>query len=419
MLLRFVTLACSLAAAVSAAPTKRQDAWPFAPFKTSGRDIVNTKGDKVVYAGTNWPGHNDASFPEGLQYQSIETIVSKIKSLGMNVIRLTYSIEMVDDIYSNNPNSTLKNALVRAIGSENATIVLDQIIQNNPSFSESTTRLDVFDAVAAECYKQQILVHLDNHVSKAEWCCSTGDGNAWFGSEDFNVENWRRGNAFMADHAKAWPAYVSQGLRNEFRDPSNPALNYGWDSWYENVIPTADAVNAANPDALIFYSGLNFDTDLRNVTAGLPLTDDGKAFIIEDFSYADKIVFELHNYNNNLGDSNCANFNLYSQGYNAMDTSSTTTAKNIAPVVLTEFGFEQTDTEYQRPYAQCIKEYLTGLPGGPGGWIQWAVGGSYYIRTGTQDFEETWGLLSHDWSDWRSQVTVENYFEPFVQATLN
>lgn len=52
---------------------------------------MNTKGDKVVYAGTNWPGHNDASFPEGLQYQSIETIVSKIKSLGMVSSRLTSS----------------------------------------------------------------------------------------------------------------------------------------------------------------------------------------------------------------------------------------------------------------------------------------------------------------------------------------
>lgn len=284
---------------------------------------------------------------------------------------------MIDDIYSNSTNSSLSGSLNRALGAENATIVLQQILEHNPLFSESTTRLEVFDAVAAECLKQEILVHLDNHVSKGEWCCSTGDSNAWFGSADFDVANWRRGNAFMAEHAKSWPAYVSQGLRNELRDPSDPTLNYGWDSWYENVISTADAVNKANPDALIFYSGLNFDTDLRNVTAGLPLTTDGTAFDISSFSYADKIVFELHNYNNNLEDANCANFNLYAQGYNAMDTSSTTTAKNIAPVVLTEFGFPQDDTTYSRPYADCIKEYLTSLPGGPGGWIQWAVGGSY------------------------------------------
>ena len=372
--------------------------------------------------------------PEGLQYQSIATIVSKIKSLGMNVIRLTYAIEMVDDIIAGT-DSSLSGSLNRALGSANGSVVLQQILRNNPTFSASTTRLEVYDAVAAECYKQQLLVHLDNHVSKGEWCCSTGDGNSWFGSEFFNVANWRRGNAYMAGHAKSWPAYVSQGLRNELRDPSNPALNYGWDSWYENVIPTADAVNAANPAPLIFYSGLNFDTDLANVTAGLPLTTDGTAFDKSSFSYADKIVFELHNYNNDLADANCANFNLYKQGYNAMDTSSTTTAKNIAPVVLTEYGFPQDATTYTRPYAQCIKEYLTSLSGGPGGWIQWAVGGSYvsltqtlwkvhslmirqYIRQGTQDYEETWGLLSHDWSSWRSQPAIENYFTPFVQATL-
>lgn len=295
----------------------------------------------------------------------------------MNVIRLTYAIEMVDDIFSNK-NSTLSAALDNALGSVNGSIVLQQILSHNPSFTASTTRLEVYDAVTAECYKQQLLVHLDNHVSKGEWCCSTGDGNAWFGSEFFNVENWRRGNAFMANHAKSWPAYVSQGLRNELRDPNNTALNYGWESWYQNVIPTADAVNAANPDPLIFYSGLHFDTDLANVTAGIPLTPDGSVFDISDFCYADKIVFELHNYNNALADANCANFNLTKSGYNAMDISSTSTAKNFAPVVLTEFGFPQTPTNYTLPYAQCIKEYLTtALPGGPGGWIHWAVGGSY------------------------------------------
>lgn len=41
--------------------------------------------------------------------------------------------------------------------------------------------LKVFDAVAAELAKQQIWVHLDNHISKAMWCCGASDGNAWFG----------------------------------------------------------------------------------------------------------------------------------------------------------------------------------------------------------------------------------------------
>jgi hypothetical protein len=48
-------------------------------------------------------------------------------------------------------------------------------------------------------------VHLDNHMSKAKWCCSTNDGNAWFGDTDFNVAKWKRGLEFMADHVRISP----------------------------------------------------------------------------------------------------------------------------------------------------------------------------------------------------------------------
>lgn len=182
----------------SALPSRRQDGWPYAPFTTSGRDIVNSRGDVVTYAGVNWPGAGETMLPEGLQYQvrkgtmpflahetnitsqSVESIVSKVKSLGMNVIRLTYAIEMIDDIYDDSPNQSLQATLANGLGSENGSTVLQQILANNPQFTESTTRLEVFDAVAAECATQQIYVHLDNHMSKAEWCCSVGDGNAWY-----------------------------------------------------------------------------------------------------------------------------------------------------------------------------------------------------------------------------------------------
>lgn len=186
----------------------------------------------------------------------------------MNVIRLTYAIEMIDDIYDDDPNQSLGLTLSTALGSENGSTVLQQILSNNPQFTEDTTRLQVFDAVAAECNSQQIYVHLDNHMSKAEWCCSVGDGNAWFGDTDFNTDNWKRGLAYMADHAKSWPAFVSTALRNELRDPGENSpvqAKYGWQDWYPNIVAAANGINAANPDPLIFFSGLNFDTDLRNV----------------------------------------------------------------------------------------------------------------------------------------------------------
>lgn len=29
--------------------------WPYGPFRTEGRDIVNARGEKVTWAGVNWP----------------------------------------------------------------------------------------------------------------------------------------------------------------------------------------------------------------------------------------------------------------------------------------------------------------------------------------------------------------------------
>jgi hypothetical protein len=29
--------------------------WPYAPFKTQGRDVVDSNGNAVTWAGVNWP----------------------------------------------------------------------------------------------------------------------------------------------------------------------------------------------------------------------------------------------------------------------------------------------------------------------------------------------------------------------------
>lgn len=200
----------------------------------------------------------------------------------------------------------------------------------------------------------------------------------------------------MANHAKSWPALTSMSLRNELRytDSSTTAnATYGWPDWYANVVPAANGINAANSIPLIFFSGLRYDTDLSPVTAGSDL-GNGSKFLLGNFSYADKIVFELHNYDSSTTSCSEISSALYDGGYNAMDTSTNTTAVNIAPVVLTEFGFAQDNVTYTKPYSTCIEEYLTTLAGGAGGWMQWVIAGSYYIRSGVQDQDETWGMIN-------------------------
>lgn len=170
------------------------------PFETKGRDILDKNGDIFLYKATNWPGHQEIMIPEGLQHASVASIVSWIPKLGLNSVRMTFAIEMIDDIYSNSPNQTLEKSVINALGKDNGTVVLKQILEKNPEFTNQTTRLEVWDAVGKELGKQGVVLHLDNHVSKAFWCCGENDGNGWFGEKYFDVEKWIRGWSFIADH---------------------------------------------------------------------------------------------------------------------------------------------------------------------------------------------------------------------------
>jgi len=157
------------------------------------------------------------------------------------------------------------------------------------------------------------------------------------------------------------------------------------------MIPAAEAVHGNNSDALIFFSGLNYDTDnsffIQNQTW------NGATFTPASYDFQDKIVYEIHNYQNSASSCDDIRPGLYNNAYCAMNLSDPA-CPNYGPTVLTEFGFDQTDGSYTKPYAQCISSIVTEQPGGPGGWMQWALGGSYYIRSGIQDYEETWGKYS-------------------------
>jgi len=121
-------------------------AWsmPDLPLSTSGRWMLDKSGKKFTYAGINWPGHMAAMIPEGIQYQSIPQIVTKLKSLGMNSVRLTYATEMVDDIIDKGGDVSLEKSLTKALGAKNGSEVLKSILKNNGEILKATsTRLQV------------------------------------------------------------------------------------------------------------------------------------------------------------------------------------------------------------------------------------------------------------------------------------
>lgn len=318
---------------------------------------------------------------------------------------------MVDDIIDLGGDVEIKKSFQTVLGLDNGTRVFDAVMKNNPSFAPDITRLQVFDAIAAECEKQQIYVHLDNHVSKAGWCCALNDGNGWFGDQYFDVEKWKRALGFMADHGKSWPNLVSMGLRNELRQ-SGFALD-PWSAWYDSMTAAADAVHKANPDVLIFFSGMYYDSQLAPIFTG-ELMGGNRTFDKDKFAYANKIVLEVHDYD--AGTKNCTykERKLMRNSFGALDrlTPGTTTE---FPLVMSEWGFGQSPDQYTQPYASCLREIL---PDHNVGWMTWVLGGSYYVRNGVQDYDESWGLLDHQWKDWRCPECITKGLQPLVQATF-
>ncbi|PSR87116.1 glycoside hydrolase superfamily [Coniella lustricola] len=422
----FFVFSVSSTAASRSTSTTATTATPFpnGPFTTNASTILGADGSPFVYAGVNWPGAEVVMIPEGLQYQSIATIVSKIQSLGMNTIRLTYATEMIDQVYSNGlKDIPIKTAFVKALGVDEGMRVFQQVVARNPEFNEDTTRLQVYDAIAAECAKHQIYIHLDNHVSKASWCCDPFDGSTWWDDVFFCPAKWTRGLSFMAAFGMQWPNLISMSLYNELRPPfssTKPDLmrTYNWDVWYEQIQAGSKAIHDLNPDVLIFLSGLNGDTDLEPVVDGSPLIPSNTTFQRADFAgYDNKLVLELHSYDILLPVTDCLRYQeeIMQAGYST--ASDSREVANRFPMVMTEWGFKQDNTTWlENTYAICVQEFLGSRIGS--GWMIWVLSGSYYSRKGNHDADESWGLLDHEWSAWRSPDYIEGGLKPLVKQTL-
>lgn len=224
---------------------------------------------------------------------------------------------------------------------------------------------------------------------------------------------------------------MSMSLYNELRPSFNqtsPSFSkvtktYNWAFWYKQIKRGTRAVHDTNPDALIFLSGMLGDMDLQPVVDGTALTPSKKTFDSADFAgYRDKLVLELHSYGIISKVDNCPKYNdnLFEMGYSAQTGTGTGNTTNRFPVVMSEWGFTNDDVTWRSPndtYATCVQRFLKDIVPGAG-WMIWTIGGSYYTRQGDQDHDEVWGLLNHDWSDWRSPGFIEGGLKPLVSKTL-
>ena len=158
---------------LSIIPSSQQRTLQPLPLSSSDRWIVDANNNHVPFVGINWPGAADTMLPEGLGYQSIASIVGKISQTGFNIVRLTFAIEMVDDILDNGGDVTLNETLTNALGQQNGTVVLENIVANNPQFTAETTRLQE-SLLLSHWYKLRRKYVLISSVGFRRCCCRVG-----------------------------------------------------------------------------------------------------------------------------------------------------------------------------------------------------------------------------------------------------
>ncbi|KAL3421207.1 cellulase [Phlyctema vagabunda] len=369
---------------------------------TSGRWIVDSGNKRVKLRCVNWAGHSEVNIPEGLQAQSVDTISAWIASAGFNCVRLTYSIDM-----ALNPNQKVSDSFTSAASTTGTgsalTAVYSKIVSKN-SFISSATVQSTYAKVLTSLNEHGILVILDNHNSHASWCCSTSDGNGWWASASgynadnsryFDTNKWLSGLKAMATFAKSYPNVVGLSLRNELRAVGSQDGNSHAD-WYNYIGQGATAIHSANTDALVIVGGVNYATDLSYLYS--------KPVDRAALGLADKMVWEFHSYswsNSQTGD--CAAYTKTlgdSAGYLLVQNKAYT-----GPLWLSEFGWAQVgQSALEQKYIDCLVKYMSG---NDADWAVWALQGTYYIREGTVNYDESFGLLNKDWNGWRNSSFVK------------
>ncbi|KAH7681718.1 Cellulase protein [Dioscorea alata] len=351
------------------------------PLSTDGRWIINEDGRRVKLACVNWPGHVDTMVIEGLNKQPVDAITAKISSLGFNCVRLTYAIYMLT-------NETSNNITVReSLHSNGLNESVAAISVHNPEIIDLLL-IDAFKAVVDSLSRNNVMVILDNHISKPEWCCGREDGNGFFGDLYFNPDEWIKGLTEMATKFNGVTNVIGMSLRNELRGPRENTID-----WFKYMQRGAEAVHEANKNVIVIMSGLNFDTDLTfliNQTVNL--------------SFKGKHAFEVHWYSfSNPGEWNSGNPNQVCRRIagNVMRKAGFLLGQGF-PLFMSEFGIDQRGVNIEdNRYFPCVLSVLAKLDMD---WALWTLQGSYYTRQGQIGTDETYSVLSYDWVSVRNQT---------------
>ncbi|KAF2297893.1 hypothetical protein GH714_004847 [Hevea brasiliensis] len=320
---------------------------------------------------------------EGLQEQPLKRLVSQLVKHRFNCVRFTWATFMFTR-YAN-------LSVSESFDSLNLTEAKAGIAERNPSLL-SKTLVQAFATVIDELGAQGVMAVLDCQVSKPTWCCGETDGNAFFGDTYFDVREWLQGLTIVAEHFRGKHQVIAISTRNELRGPLSNT-----DDWYKYIFEGASAIHKANPDVLIFASGLSYANDLTFLREK-PLGSN----------FDNKLVYEAHWYPWSWDDRKTWDVELLNEAcyrktqhfINQTGFTNTLDLDNPVPLFVGEFGLDQRGlSRADDHFLSCFLAYASEIDLD---WGLWGFQGSYYFRENKTGMEETFGVMNYLWNRVRS-----------------
>lgn len=290
------------------------------PLSTQGTQIVDANGSSVLLRGVNWFGmETDVHVPHGLWVRDYREILTQIKDIGYNSIRLPFSV----------------NALL----STNISGV-DFSIGNNRDL-QGKTPLQVMDIIIQTAASLNLLIILDCHRLNDQRI-----PELWYG-DGFTEADWINLWKTLANRYKNQWNVVGADLKNEPHGVASWGTNDLRTDWRLAAERCGNAILTENPNWLIIVEGVE-----KNVP-GQQLTGHWWGGNLEGvrnyplrLSVPNKLVYSPHEYGPGVFNSPWFDeptfpqnlFNRWQKGFFYIVN------EKIAPVWIGEFGGRQVDT---------------------------------------------------------------------------
>ncbi len=332
-------------------------------WHTNGSQILDSNNQPVRIAGVNWYGFETPDhLAHGLWAQDYHSILSTIKSLGFNLVRIPFSNEMVE----RNPVPT--NFTTNAGGKAANTELMGK------------SALEDLDTLVSYAGSIGLRVILDNHRSEAGnsneasglWYTAAYPQSAWLA--DWQMLASRYSDPRFTFNGNA--TVVGMDLRNEPHLSGGSATSGScWtgdtavsgcprsltaQNWPVAAEAAGNAILTVNPNLLIFVEGIDCYDGVCGWQGGNLM---GVASNPVMLNVANHLVYSAHDYGPALfrqawfnGNTSPASLNeVWSKYWGYISTAGT------APVWLGEFGTTNTAADIQSTAAGSQGQWFTSL----------------------------------------------------------